>query len=107
MTDTKRLDLIRKMIAQWQDSGQTQKAFAYSLRLWHRLKRFVEDGKFQIGTNPLERPIRPLALGRKNYLFAGLHDAAQNAAVIHSLLTTCKVNDEAPFQWLKNVLTQI
>jgi transposase len=40
-------------------------------------------------------------------MFAGLHDAAQNAAVIHSLLASCKVNDVAPFQWLKNVLTRI
>lgn len=83
------------------------KAFAYSLKLWHRLKRYVEDGRFQIDNNLIENSIRPVALGRKNYLFAGSHDAAQNAAMIYSLLATCKINDVEPFEWLRDVLTRI
>lgn len=83
------------------------KAFAYSLKLWHRLKRYVEDGRFLIDNNLIENSIRPVALGRKNYLFAGSHDAAQNAAMIYSLLATCKINDVEPFKWLRDVLTRI
>lgn len=90
------------------------KAFAYSLRLWHRLIRYVEDGRILIDNNLVENSIRPVALGRKNYLFAGSHclprnfgDAAQNAAMIYSLLATCKINDVEPFEWLRDVLTRI
>ena len=82
-------------------------AFAYSLRLWHRLIRYVDDGRFMIDNNLIENTIRPVALGRKNYLFAGSHDAAQNAAMIYSLLATCKMNNVEPFHWLKDVLTRI
>lgn len=83
------------------------KAFAYSLRLWHRLVRYVEDGRFQIDNNLIENSIRPVALGRKNYLFAGSHDAAQNAAMIYSFLATCKLNNIEPFKWLNETLTHI
>jgi transposase len=83
------------------------KAFAYSLRLWHRLIRYVEDGRFLIDNNLVENSIRPVALGRKNYLFAGSHDAAQNAAMIYSLLATCKINEVEPFEWLRDVITRI
>lgn len=54
-----------------------------------------------------ENSIRPVALGRKNYLFAGSHDAAQNAAMIYSLLATCKINEMEPFEWLRDVLNHI
>lgn len=83
------------------------KAFNYTLHLWPRLKRYVEDGRFQIDNNLIENSIRPVALGRKNYLFAGSHDGARNAAVIYSLLATCKLNDIEPFGWLKNALETI
>lgn len=83
------------------------KAFNYTLNLWPRLKRYVEDGRFQIDNNLIENSIRPVALGRKNYLFAGSHDGARNAAVIYSLLATCKLNDIEPFGWLKNALETI
>lgn len=83
------------------------KAFAYSLKLWHRLKRYVDDGRFQIDNNLIENSIRPVALGRKNYLFAGSHDAAKNAAMIYSLLSTCKLNDVEPFEWLKETISKI
>ena len=81
------------------------KAIAYTLNLWPRLVRYVEDGRFQIDNNLIENSIRPVALGRKNYLFAGSHEAAQQAAMIYSLMATCKINNVEPFEWLKNVLT--
>jgi len=82
-------------------------AIAYTLNLWGRLKRYVEDGRFQIDNNLVENAIRPVALGRKNYLFAGSHEAAQKAAIVYSLLATCKLNSVEPFAWLKNTLTII
>lgn len=57
-----------------------------------------------IDNNPVENCIRPVAVGRKNYLFAGSHEAAQRSAMLYSLMGTCKLNDVNPFSWLKNVL---
>ncbi len=82
-------------------------AIAYTLTLWPRLVRYIEDGRFQIDNNLIENSIRPVALGRKNYLFAGSHEAAQNAAVIYSLLATCKINNIEPLAWLTRTLAVI
>jgi transposase len=83
------------------------KAIAYNLKLWPRLLIYTEQGRFRIDNNLIENSIRPVALGRKNYLFAGSHEAAQQAALIYSLLATCKINNIEPFAWLKNVLSII
>lgn len=83
------------------------KAFAYTLKLWPRLARYVQDGRLQIDNNMVENSIRPVALGRKNYLFAGSHDAARQAAMLYSLLATCKINNVEPFGWLKQTLQVI
>jgi transposase len=82
-------------------------AIAYTLTLWPRLIRYIEDGRFQIDNNLIENSIRPVALGRKNYLFAGSHEAAQNAAVIYSLLATCKISNVEPQAWLTQTLAVI
>ena len=82
-------------------------AIAYTLKLWPRLVRYTDQGRFQIDNNLIENSIRPVALGRKNYLFAGSHNAAQQAAIIYSLLATCKINQVEPFSWLKNTLDVI
>ena len=82
-------------------------AVAYTLNLWPRLERYIEDGNFRIDNNLIENSIRPVALGRKNYLFAGSHDAARQAAIIYSLLATCKINQVEPFAWLKQTLDKI
>ncbi len=79
-------------------------AINYTLSLWPRLKKYTEDGRFQIDNNLIENSIRPVALGRKNYLFAGSHEGATKAAIIYSLLATCKIRDVEPFAWLKNAL---
>ena len=83
------------------------KAISYTLNLWERLESYTKDGRFQIDNNLIENSIRPVALGRKNYLFAGSHEAAQQAAMMYSLLACCKINNIEPFNWLKNTLTQI
>ena len=80
------------------------KALAYALKLWPRIIRYTENGIWNIDNNPVENNIRPVALGRKNYLFAGSHDAAQWAAMLYSFFATCKANEVEPFQWLKKTI---
>lgn len=83
------------------------KAIAYSLQRWEKLCLYTTDGKLQIDNNLVENSIRPVAIGRKNYLFAGSHNAAQRAALIYSLLGTCKINNINPYDWLRDVLERI
>ncbi|EDP94194.1 IS66 family transposase [Kordia algicida OT-1] len=83
------------------------KAFAYSLNLWDKLSAYTQDGKYLINNNLIENAIRPLALGRKNYLFAGSHKAAQNAAMMYSFFATCKINDVNPYKWLHDVFERL
>jgi len=79
-------------------------ALAYSIQRWSRLMIYATNGKLNIDNNPVENSIRPVAVGRKNYLFAGSHEAAQRSAMLYSLMGTCKLHDINPFSWLKNVL---
>jgi len=83
------------------------KAITYSLSLWNRLIRYTENGQWEIDNNLVENSIRPVALGRKNYLFAGSHQAARHAAIMYSFLGTCKINEVEPYAWLKEVLKRI
>ena len=82
-------------------------AITYTLGLWNRLTRYIDNGQVEIDNNLIENSIRPVALGRKNYLFAGSHEAAQHAAMIYSFLGTCKINNVEPYQWLKSVLKKL
>lgn len=84
-----------------------REAIAYTLNLWPRLKRYKDNGKWEIDNNLVENSIRPVALGRRNYLFAGSHQAARNAAMMYSFLGTCKMNDIEPLAWLRETLTKI
>lgn len=83
------------------------KALAYSIPRWTKLMIYTTDGKLNIDNNPVERNIRPVAVGRKNYLFAGSHEAAQRSAMLYSLLGTCKLHDINPFEWMKTVLEKL
>lgn len=83
------------------------KALAYSLKFWGRLVRYTENGNWHIDNNLVENSIRPVALGRKNYLFAGSHNGAQWAAMMYSFLGTCKLNEVNPHEWLKHTLNKI
>ena len=82
-------------------------AIAYTLGLWPRLTRYTQYGQVEIDNNLVENSIRPVALGRKNYMFAGSHEAAQQAAMIYSFLGTCKINNIEPYGWLKNTLQRL
>ena len=83
------------------------KALAYSVQRWETLSRYTENGMLNIDNNPVENSIRPVALGRKNYLFAGSHEAAQRSGMLYSLLGTCKLHEIEPHQWLCEVLQTI
>lgn len=83
------------------------KAIAYTSKLWTRLKSYTDDGRFEIDNNMIENTIRPLALGRKNYLFAGSHKSAQRIAMMYSFFATCKSNNIEPLAWLTDVLNRI
>jgi len=87
--------------------GRMSKALTYTYSIFHRLSRYHLDGRYQMDNNLIENTIRPLALGRKNYLFCGNHDAAENAAIMYSLLGCCIASDVNPREWLTDVLTKI
>lgn len=83
------------------------KALEYALKRWEELERFTSDGQLEIDNNKIENEIRPIALGRKNFLFAGSHESAQRIAMIYSLLASCKANGINPMKWLTQVLEQL
>ena len=83
------------------------KAISYTVGLWPRLKRYLDDGRYEIDNNLIENSIRPVALGRKNYLFAGSHEGAERTAMMYSFIGTCKLNNVEPFFWLEHVLKNI
>lgn len=83
------------------------KAIAYTLKRWKGLREYAQAGYLQIDNNLIENLIRPLALGRKNYLFAGSHDGARRAAMFYSFFSTCKLNNVDAYRWLRDVLIRI
>ena len=98
------LEVNRQQVLPKSDIG---KAVAYMLKYWQRLNVYTTDGRLEIDNNLVENAIRPIALGRKNYLFAGSHDGARRAAVIYSLVVTAKLHDVEPFAYLKDVIACI
>jgi transposase len=83
------------------------KALGYSIGRWTELMLYATDGNLKIDNNPVENSIRPVAIGRKNYLFAGSHEAAKRSAILYSLMGTCKLHGINPFIWLRDVLQRI
>jgi transposase len=106
---------ILESLGSWMKQAYTEvlprsvigKALGYSIQRWEALCLYTTDGKLNIDNNPVENAIRPVAIGRKNYLFAGSHEAAQRSAMLYSLLGTCKLHEVNPFNWLKTVLSKI
>ena len=82
-------------------------ALHYALERWDKLMLYTTNGKLQIDNNLVENAIRPVAVGRKNYLFAGSHNGAIRAAMLYSFLGTCKINDINPFDWLRSTLDRL
>ncbi len=87
--------------------GRMHRALRYTYNLFQRLSRYHLDGRYKPDNNLVENAIRPLSLGRKNFMFCGNHDAAENAAIMYSLFGCCKAVDVNPREWLTDVLTRI
>jgi hypothetical protein len=83
------------------------KAFGYALRHWEALIRYTENGVLLPDNNALERQIRPIALGRANWMFAGAPRGARAAATMYSLIGTARLNGIEPYAWLERTLEQL
>lgn len=84
-----------------------EEAISYTYRILKKLSLYVTDGRYRIDDNMVENSIRPLAIGRKNYLFCGDDDAAQRAAVVYSLLATCRAHGINERDWLEDILRRM
>lgn len=89
------------------NGGGTAKAIDYSLKRWPALRRYATDGRLPIDNNPVENTIRPIAIGKKNWLFAGSERAGKRAAAIQSLLATATLNGLDPAAWLRDTLEKL
>lgn len=106
---------IIREFEKWMDSvsslfapkSRMGKALIYTYTLLPRLGRYVLDGRYHIDNNGVENAIRPLAIGRKNYLFCGNHDAAVRAAIAYSLISSCKAHGIDPRAWLVDTLKRL
>ena len=87
--------------------SETTVAIRYALSRWDALTRYIEDGHIEIDNNAAERSLRGVALGRKNYLFAGSDAGGERAAAIYSLIGSAKLNGLDPEAYLREVLTRI
>ena len=82
-------------------------AIRYALTRWTALTRYRDDGRLEIDNNAAERSLRPVALGRKNFLFAGSDAGGERAAAMYTLIGTAKLNGRDPEAYLRTVLSQI
>ncbi len=89
------------------DGGATAKALDYCLRRWGTLTRFLSDGQLPIDNNHIENQIRPIAIGRNNWLFAGSLRAGKRGAAVMSLIQSARLNGHDPYAYLKDVLTRL
>ena len=87
--------------------SDTTAAIRYALSRWDALTRYIEDGHIEIDNNAAERSLRGVALGRKNYLFAGSDAGGERAAALYSLIGSAKLNDLDPEAYLREVMTRI
>lgn len=89
------------------EGSATAKAMDYTLKRWDALARYANTGHLPIDNNPIENAIRPIAIGKKNWLFAGSERAGKRAATIQSLFATAKANHLDPHAWLKDTLEKL
>ena len=98
---------MEKSLRQLSPKSETAAAIRYALSRWRALVRYVDDGLLEIDNNAAERALRCVALGRKNYLFAGADSGGERAAAIYSLIGSAKLNGLDPELYLRTVLGQI
>ncbi len=95
---------LRELTTRTLPEAPLMKAITYTLKQWTEIRRIFDGGDYQLDNNPIEREMRPIAVGRKNYLFAGSHQGATRAAVIYSLFGTARLHGVNPVQWLNAIL---
>ena len=98
---------LRTTLLKLSRKSDTTAAIMYSLNLWPALKLYCDDGTIEIDNSAAERALRGIAIGRRNYLFAGADSGGERAAAIYSLIGTAKLNGVDPEAWLRYVLTHI
>lgn len=98
---------LQETLAALSQKSATAKAIRYALSRWEALGRYCDDGRIAIDNNAAERALRCVALGRKNFLFAGSDAGGERAAAIYSLLGSAKLNGCNPEAFLREVLTRI
>jgi transposase len=100
-------DWLRRTRMTVAEGGGTAKAIDYSLKRWPALSRYASNGHLPIDNNPLENALRPIAIGKKNWLFVGSERAGKRAAAIQTLLATAKLNGLDPAAWLRDTLAKL
>jgi transposase len=98
---------LRGMLEKLSRKSDTSAAILYALNLWPALARYCDDGQIEIDNSAAERALRGVAIGRRNYLFAGADTGGERAAAIYSLIGTAKLNGVDPEAWLRHVLADI
>lgn len=98
---------LREQRGKLSSKADLAKAIGYMLTRWSSFTRFLEDGRVCMTNNAAERAIRPLAVGRRNWTFAGSDAGGRRAAAMYTLIETCKLNDVDPRAWLADVLTRL
>ena len=98
---------MRDRRAKLSGKSETAKAIDYSLKRWQVFTRFIDDGRLCMTNNAAERELRAVAIGRKNWTFAGSDEGGRRAAAIYSLIQTAKLNDVDPQAWLADVLARL
>lgn len=83
------------------------RALEYAYKLWPRIRRYADDGRYLLDNNPVERGQRPTVMGRKNFLFSKTNEGAEDNAVIYSLLGSCEIVGANPAKWLEYALTNL
>jgi transposase len=98
---------LRAALDKLSRKSDTSAAIMYALNLWPALARYCDDGRIEIDNSAAERALRGVAIGRRNYLFAGADTGGERAAAMYSLIGTAKLNGVDPEAWLRHVLTQL
>lgn len=100
-------DWIQTQMKTLSRHSDTAKAFAYLLKQWEALNVYCSNGWVEIDNNIAENALRGVAVGRKNWLFAGSDSGGEHAAVLYSLIGTCRLNNVEPEKWLRYVIEHI
>jgi transposase len=98
---------LRAQQARVSRKAEIGKAIGYALRHWPALTRYLEDGRVCLSNNAVERALRGVAVGRRNWTFAGSDRGGERAAAIYTLIETAKLNGVDPQAWLADVLARV